>query len=603
MAEVLAFMNKFMSGACLGRFKKEENFTILLLGQSGSGKTSFLNLMANFDKFVAADVSAIRKDGLRLYNAMSIENDAGPMCSKTSDAHIYRLQVAEEVWVNIIDTPGFGDSRGFEEDKKHVKKIMNALNSHHQIHCVMLVINGRESRLNGTLRYVLAQLTSIMPKTVLDNVQVLFTNTKSASERNFEPSILQTEFGINILSEHCGHIDNPFCIVKKLIDCCAGEDSNGPDIDDEDPLEDAVKGGKTALRSLSRMFEKMKELQPVPTYVFLELMAKKEEFERTITNFHERLQVLTVLNGKVQKQKDRVRDGHQPEETTIETMSWELVPCDDQRRICNVEGCHCDCMTNDAWQGHENRETAGTSLLGVGAASIAGGVIWGTAAMALTLSTGGWGAIAVAATPSLGTVFVGGGTAVVASSWLVPDKDCPRCGHSCRSHGVRKRRWQQKVERRQIITEEAQRQAAASSSQQQAILSQLERSADELEAEQKAVQKEMSRAFADYGSVCIDSGLRKTLLQQLQGIRERMEGAVDETERENLQAHQHEIQRSLEAVEVAQNYECPICLERPRDDHFHCGHSACRLCTAELWEQDEPRCPECRAELSMARNE
>lgn len=213
-----------------------------------------------------------------------------------------------------------------------------------------------------------------------------------------------------------------------------------------------------------------------------------------------------------------------------------------------MPGCHCDCMTEKEWHDHTNTTTGQMALAGVGAVAIG-----------FTLATGGLGAIGVAATPTLGTALVGGGS-VASALGCMSLSECPHCGHSCDVHRKKSMHWQQKVERRQIIAEEAQLQAEAQGECAVAVLSQFERSADELEEEQKPVQKEVSRACADYGGVCTASGLPKTLLQQLQGIRERMEGTVNETEKVNLQAHQHEIQHHLEAVE---------------NNDFHSGHSAC----------------------------
>ena len=61
--------------------------------------------------------------------------------------------------VGVIDTPGFGDSRGLKEN---AGEIVRALSSEDYVNCICLTINGRESRMSATLKYVLSEVTSIL---------------------------------------------------------------------------------------------------------------------------------------------------------------------------------------------------------------------------------------------------------------------------------------------------------------------------------------------------------------------------------------------------------------------------------------------------------
>ena len=52
------------------------------------------------------------------------------------------------VLVGVIDTPGFGDSRGLKEN---AGEIVRALSSEDYVNCICLTINGPESRMSATL--------------------------------------------------------------------------------------------------------------------------------------------------------------------------------------------------------------------------------------------------------------------------------------------------------------------------------------------------------------------------------------------------------------------------------------------------------------------
>ena len=69
------------------------------------------------------------------------------MKSKTSGtAALYNLEF-DDLEIGIIDTPGFGDSRGMDEDKNHTQKIIASLKEVEHVNCVCLVINGRLSHI------------------------------------------------------------------------------------------------------------------------------------------------------------------------------------------------------------------------------------------------------------------------------------------------------------------------------------------------------------------------------------------------------------------------------------------------------------------------
>merc|ERR1719158_870114 len=58
--------------------------------------------------------------------------------------------------LRVLDTPGFGDTRGMHEDTAHHKSIVSAMEQTSSIHAIFLVVNGRESRMSPHLHYVLA---------------------------------------------------------------------------------------------------------------------------------------------------------------------------------------------------------------------------------------------------------------------------------------------------------------------------------------------------------------------------------------------------------------------------------------------------------------
>ena len=134
----------------------------MLVGGTGQGKTELLNLLGNLNTL------SIIKDikGFKRINKADVENqEGGNMASKTNDVVKYVIEIGHATFT-IIDTTGFGDTRGLETDKINVEKIKQAVISEGSINCICVIQNGRESRINTQLNYVFSSLTKILPKAI-----------------------------------------------------------------------------------------------------------------------------------------------------------------------------------------------------------------------------------------------------------------------------------------------------------------------------------------------------------------------------------------------------------------------------------------------------
>ena len=60
------------------------------------------------------------------------------MISKTSDATCYKIKLGE-VSLFIVDTPGFGDTRGSKKDEEHSSKIKEKILELNGVNCIMII--------------------------------------------------------------------------------------------------------------------------------------------------------------------------------------------------------------------------------------------------------------------------------------------------------------------------------------------------------------------------------------------------------------------------------------------------------------------------------
>ena len=197
------------------RVFKDRAFKMLLIGNIGSGKTSFLNLLYNCATVQALGCGFGAKglEQFKQFNDIKLENvQALSMESKTKDATLYNVEVGD-LKVGVIDTPGLGDFHGLERDKVNVQRIINALKREEYINCVCLIINGRQARASASLKYNLSEITSILPKGILDNVILVFSNAADRMDLMFDPSLLKEYVGKEVKNIY--FVENPYCRFEK----------------------------------------------------------------------------------------------------------------------------------------------------------------------------------------------------------------------------------------------------------------------------------------------------------------------------------------------------------------------------------------------------
>jgi GTP-binding protein EngB required for normal cell division len=75
----------------------------------------------------------------------------------------------------LIDTPGFGDTEGYERDEKTLDFIRSKLSSLKQIHMIIFVMKSTMTRLNIHQKYVMQSLMNLFTKDYIKNIMFLLT--------------------------------------------------------------------------------------------------------------------------------------------------------------------------------------------------------------------------------------------------------------------------------------------------------------------------------------------------------------------------------------------------------------------------------------------
>lgn len=166
---------------CIGH---DNHKVILLMGATGCGKSTLINGMFNYILGVEY------QDSFRFKVVREDESSVGrnQADSQTSSVTAYTLPhqagMAVTYSITIIDTPGYGDTRGVERDKEITRTIHRFLSQPElrldRIHAACFVAASGDSRLTTTQRYILDSVLSIFGKDFKDNIRLLVTFADNA---------------------------------------------------------------------------------------------------------------------------------------------------------------------------------------------------------------------------------------------------------------------------------------------------------------------------------------------------------------------------------------------------------------------------------------
>ncbi|CAF0848866.1 unnamed protein product [Adineta steineri] len=171
---------------------------VLLLGETGVGKSTFINAFVNYlifdsleqaeqsEPIVLIPVSFVTTVGDR-FDEVTVkfgdidanENYEQQGQSVTQECKSYLFQLNDKIHLRFIDTPGMGDTRGIEQDDKNIDHILTYVNNLSHLNAICLLLKPNTSRLNIFFRSCIHQLLTYLTPIGYNNIIFCFTNARS----------------------------------------------------------------------------------------------------------------------------------------------------------------------------------------------------------------------------------------------------------------------------------------------------------------------------------------------------------------------------------------------------------------------------------------
>ena len=261
----------------LMNLQPKKDINVLILGETGVGKSTWINGFANYLYFDNLNSAVSSEEVVSVIpSKFTFTNEQGETKdiiigtegknenfttgqSATQAPVTYPFYIGEQR-IQLIDTPGIGDSRGIEQDKKNFDNILSHLTYFDEIHGICILLKPNNARLTVLFRFCIQQLLAHLHKDAAQNIVFCFTNARGNFYRPgdtlpaLRKELADRKVDIKATQENMFCFDNE---AFRFLACLR----NGIQFDEKE-VEVFSKSWDVAATETTRLFNHIKTLHP-----------------------------------------------------------------------------------------------------------------------------------------------------------------------------------------------------------------------------------------------------------------------------------------------------------------------------------------------------
>uniref|UniRef100_A0A671K7L9 AAA+ ATPase domain-containing protein n=1 Tax=Sinocyclocheilus anshuiensis TaxID=1608454 RepID=A0A671K7L9_9TELE len=333
-------MNKKVRRWTYGRRdKNKQNKVILMVGETGTGKTTMINTMINY-------LLGVKFEDEEFYQITEEEKHEDQTKSQTSEITVYEVFVEENpTSLTIIDTPGYADTEGYEKDREiseYLIRLFSDEDGIYYIDAVCFVMKATQNRISGKELYIFHSVLSLFD--IENNIVFVLTQSDGGPPRD------------------------ALSAIKKAEIPCRKDEDNEPVyfLFNNRQKEKRTKRYKRVLKSawemgdesMNELFTPLDEKNRKSLKLTLNVLKERRRLEACVSNLMEQItekelktEELNQIQEVVRKNRDKIQKDENfefiikrvfKEKVLIENEWWwnsNATCCSTCEENCHLEGC------------------------------------------------------------------------------------------------------------------------------------------------------------------------------------------------------------------------------------------------------------------------
>ncbi|XP_067233777.1 uncharacterized protein [Chanodichthys erythropterus] len=280
--------------------------TILVVGETGTGKTKLINTIVNH-------MLGVQREDKVWFEITDEQSDRTSVHSQTSIITVYGLCLKDSlIDLTIIDTPGYGDTRGIDLDKQIAMSLFclsKSAEGIHEVDAVCLVIMAQQNRLSDRQIYIFNAVQSLFGRDIAENIVLLFTHSNGRSPKNALTAVKEAKIKCAVNDKN-----QP---VFFLFDNCQS------DAADEEYEMIQELAWNLSFKGMAGLFKFLDKIQPKSLRMTQDVLQKRKQLEANISNLQSRVQDVEKKQNEL-KQTQETLEQHDKDVKENKNFEYEV---------------------------------------------------------------------------------------------------------------------------------------------------------------------------------------------------------------------------------------------------------------------------------------
>uniref|UniRef100_A0A8C1SSY7 Uncharacterized protein n=1 Tax=Cyprinus carpio TaxID=7962 RepID=A0A8C1SSY7_CYPCA len=271
--------------------KSKKDKTILLVGETGTGKTTLINAMINY-------MLGVKREDKVWFEITDDQSDRTSVHSQTSRITVYGFYLQESpIHLTIIDTPGYGDTRGVALDKEIAEGLLSLSKSAEEIcevDAVCLVIKATQNRLSDRQKYIFDAVQSLFGRDIAENIILLFTHSDGMPPKDALTAVKEANI-------KCAVNDKKQPLFFLFNNCQTDAADEEDDEDTEEYEKSLDQSFNLSFKGMTRLFKFLDTIKPKSLEMTRDVLEQRRQLEANVSNLQSRVKVIELKQNELKQ--------------------------------------------------------------------------------------------------------------------------------------------------------------------------------------------------------------------------------------------------------------------------------------------------------------